>query len=316
MAASRSSKMCVRNHTCDRCGHHATLPVSTLVAAVRNKRIQFWGDSVQAQMECDLRVALNSVAQPVPLACNLMECGAHYPSLNASSRYFWVGCPHQASCSVSNQTIVEMMHHSLVKRAQTATHIVFNIGSHYESYSGPVMSRSLGHFHRVLSHVGASVIVRSQSDTHFPTADGMLLSEARTNIPNTEPSAGGFCVPHRPRLTLHFTEVEIRRLAGILHAPFLDVLALSDYPNAHPSPTLTANRYSDDLQLPLYHTDCRHFCQNCGIYRAWNSQLVSALIVEPNAMHTSAAAGPLLWGPPLKPVRGNFTRQTATMRHT
>lgn len=64
------------------------------------------------------------------------------------------------------------------------------------------------------------------------------------------------------------------------------VRGLSDDHTAHP-------RYTDNIQrrLPDNHPDCRHFCQNCGIYRSWNALLVSRLTI---------GDGIRLWEPPLE----------------
>ena len=71
---------------------------------------------------------------------------------------------------------------------------------------------------------------------------------------------------------------------------FLDVRGLSDDHTAHPRYTVRFDEPEGTmLRLPDNHPDCRHFCQNCGIYRAWNSLLASLLLG-----HTGSH---MLWSP-------------------
>ena len=59
---------------------------------------------------------------------------------------------------------------------------------------------------------------------------------------------------------------------------FLDVRGLSDDHTAHPRYTVRFDEPEGTmLRLPDNHPDCRHFCQNCQVYRQWNSQLARLL---------------------------------------
>ena len=218
-----SPKMCVRNHTCDTCAPMPTLPAHALAAAVRDKHLQFWGDSVQAQMECDFRYALNAIAPFTDYHCSLVECGARYPSLNSSVKHVWAGCPHMVTtCSPERHQIHELPEEELLAKARGATHIIFNIGAHYEEFEPTNLLESLRRFHAVFTRSGAKLIVRSQAETHFPTTDGLWMSPPRTDLVTHRP-AGEYCVPHPPPIHLHFTEIELRRFARKTGAAYLDV---------------------------------------------------------------------------------------------
>ena len=62
-------------------------------------------------------------------------CGAEYPELNASVRYFDIGCPYACKVNKRDGRIQETEPiDELMSRANEATHIVFNIGAHYEGF--------------------------------------------------------------------------------------------------------------------------------------------------------------------------------------
>ena len=268
----------MRNHTCSTCASsHAVLPQSTFIAAVRNKRIQFWGDSVSSQMECDFRFALNELIEPVPNGpCRVKRCGAAYPALNASVEYWDTGCPYSCMYNKYDGSIQETETvDELLQRAKSATHVVFNLGGHYEGYdtanrswvryaSPQIFHRTLGHFWTVLSRLqkgGTKVILRSTSHTHFSTKDGYMdVTSFRMPKHHRSDPTRNWCVPSPPSQTLHFTEVEMRKLARALGSPYFDVLGLSDDASMHPD--FHGARGKGPARP--FKEDCRHFCQNCA----------------------------------------------------
>jgi hypothetical protein len=41
---------------------------------------------------------------------------------------------------------------------------------------------------------------------------------------------------------------------------------------------LTRDRYWEHTTIPRHPLDCKHYCQNCGILRAWNMLIVDYLM--------------------------------------
>eukprot|EP00308_Calcidiscus_leptoporus_P004912 CAMPEP_0119403160 /NCGR_PEP_ID=MMETSP1334-20130426/143244_1 /TAXON_ID=127549 /ORGANISM="Calcidiscus leptoporus, Strain RCC1130" /LENGTH=265 /DNA_ID=CAMNT_0007427101 /DNA_START=153 /DNA_END=950 /DNA_ORIENTATION=+ len=247
---------CSRNMQCANpatCRQHAVLTDMEVAARMRNQHLQFWGDSVSALMECDLR---ERVLRAVGASnARIGRTSGYFPTLNASSSYIRVGCPW--TCSVGK-----------LRAAPDKTHIIFNIGSHYEAdgvyrgFDGQHFANSLRQFEPTLRRTNARVVIRSQTKTHFPTPFGYFNRTLSANEWRTHPPPA--CMARPPADGLHFTEVEIRRFATRLDADYLDVLGLSDDPNAHP-------QYHDGK--PVF--DCRHPCQNCDTLGTWNSALLS-----------------------------------------
>merc|ERR1712193_169840 len=76
--------------TCQVCVPVPTLSPEQFILSMAGKHLQFWGDSVTAQAECDLRTALLEGGQH---CVNETHKGAECPSINASSSYLKTGCP-------------------------------------------------------------------------------------------------------------------------------------------------------------------------------------------------------------------------------
>ena len=167
------SAQCVRDMQCSArtCRPLAILPPATFVAAMRNHHVQFWGDSVSAQLECDLRDRLLRAVGQHQGVTDYHSLGI-YPTLNASVSYLAVGCPW--GCRRMNNMSVEMpREHArellplravsdkklLSWHASRATHIVFNIGAHYEDVGAAAFAASLKSFEALF----AQVCMRSHS---------------------------------------------------------------------------------------------------------------------------------------------------------
>ena len=242
-----------------------TMPPAAMLEVMRGKHVQFWGDSTSAQMECDLRGALDRVAAPPPLnnaSRYWRSLGSSYARGAFSSSYHRVGCPWHCARDGSE----EQRQAALVARGRRATHVVFNLGEHYRKNHTERMPSAIRHFAAALAQLDATIVIRSSSVTHFPTATGEF-SDRSGAIGQCAPRAVG--TAPRP-----WADVYLRQMQALLanHSRpvlYLDVRQASDDYTQHP-------KYKDGQP---FSGDCLHFCQDCvsGVLRAWNSALLGRL---------------------------------------
>ena len=245
-----SDYYCTRRLTCmpDQCVPMPTLPPTVFKERLQGIHIQFWGDSVSAQMECDLRSAVCEAGVP---AFNLSDTGSIFPTINSSSEYVQVGCPW--SCLDKDTSTSDR----LLTQAKLATHIVINIGNHYQNNVTHLV-RDLSKLEKILSKAShATVIVRSQSMTHFPTPTGAYDPSRKKVFQKMK------CRRAPIPTSLDALEKELRSFTQLVNATFLDVTGLSDDYRHHPDVV-------DQL-------DCLHVCQTCPVLRSWNSLLLSKI---------------------------------------
>jgi hypothetical protein len=276
-----------RNYTCDShfCAPMQTVPPATLAGALRNQRLLFLGDSVTVQLECDLRFALDSVAecwvQPNSYCSEFHgQCTDEfvYPALNISTRMLGVGCPWHCVQHANGTLEKRALQLTTTGVLLSATAVVFSLGNHYEDWRRDAFDASLAQFEAGLRRARLPVAVVSPSATHFATADGSYHG-------STSPTASSAAHPHeraecraraagapRPAHSA-LQDAGLRRLAGRLpRGRYVDVYKLSDDPRQH------ARWHTSPDGKVAEVGDCRHFCQNCYMLRAWNTVLAQALV--------------------------------------
>jgi hypothetical protein len=264
------------------------VPPATLAGALRNQRLLFLGDSVMAQLECDLRFALDSVAecwvQPNSYCSKSHgQCTEEfvYPALNISTRMLGAGCPwhcvKHANGSVKEERALLLTATDILP---SATAIVFSLGNHYEDRSRDAFDASLAQFEAALRRARLPVAVVSPSATHFATASGSYHGSTRSTRRASSAArpheraecrtrAAGARRPDHSALQ----DAGLRRLAGRLpRGRYVDVYNLSDDPRQH------ARWHTSPDGKVVEVEDCRHFCQNCYMLRAWNTVLARALV--------------------------------------
>lgn len=278
MVSPSSVVPCSRNFSCHgaSCRPNAmpVLPARDFLASVNGKRFVFLGDSVIMQLECDFRQMLANAGEKLTFTCG--EGGYEYSgpgSFRVSVRAVETGCPRRCRPSAKLAR----------KYLSSATHAIFNIGSHYDS-SG----RSLGGgrtkaplrpaleewVRTELRALKATIVFLSQPMPHFATASGAYSPAGLSRRD---------CVRHLPPSALPSAEVLMRQAASNLthlRGPrasatseasgargagggavfYVDVLGMSDQPRLHPG-----------------RGDCRHWCQECSMLHAWNSLIASTI---------------------------------------
>jgi len=229
----------------------------------RRKSIQFWGDSINAQMECDFRQWQH----------DYLSQQQQYSNKNSSyerikSTFVQVGCPWR------NCTPATGWGAGLTNMARKAHVIVFNIGAHYEFLDAEKIENDIRKYEPYLrafvhEHHGL-VIVRSPSPTHFDTPTGLanreIIRELRKiklaqNLTNND-----LCAPlsRMPPVIQHQDDM-LRAMAHRISAFSEDVYSLSlDHWN--------------DKREDTAASDCKHFCQSCGIWRAWNIGVAEQMV--------------------------------------
>jgi len=249
---------CSRNMTCPACSLVPTLPASIFTHVVQNKHILFWGDSVTAQVECDLRAAVVEAGHVEP--ANQWSKGGDFPSINASTRFVQRGCPWNCAKGSYNETSNIS---ALVQDAENATHVVFHLGHHYPTKN---LADSVDRLYKpallALRNAGKSVIVRSMNTVHFHTPQGTYDSKTYHNNEHSY-----VCYGHSPKVG-EFSALDqvLRKLAVDTGALLLDISGLSDDPHSHAM-------YHDGKLV----RDCTHVCSNCDMARSWNSLLLRYL---------------------------------------
>ena len=240
---------CSRQMYCDEseCALHP-LPIPRLNVSTT---IQYWGDSIQAQLECDLRqwVHDNGTAR-------------------VQSSYVKVGCPWR--CNSDLKRLKEQM--------MVADTIVFSVGSHYEQRQ----RREFGEFLRRLQPLliqfttsGGTLLVRSISATHFNHTNGLYSPKSVV--------ATRACVPHTSTRipSVHMEQIrELQRFAHAVGGVYVDVYNQSRSGYAEHATT-------HDGKTVL---DCRHFCSSCGMYRRWNVQLINQVVQQTTQISNATSA--------------------------
>lgn len=247
---------CSRHYQCrnvSRCAPPSDLVHNNSVIAklAANTHVQFWGNSLMAQAECDFRSALSAVEKPAKESPTY----GHYKKLGAISEYVQIGCPWHCSFDHHNQSHEALNPDLLLWRAKHATHIVFNIGAHYEARSNIYTSSVLNYYEHVLRaamhQYKVTVVVRSPTQTHFDNAHGQWSGYDRTSL-----QCRPVQQPQHPPFYHH-----MQGLARRLGARFLDLWDASD-------------EYSQHSDIA---GDCLHFCQNCPLMRLWTLMLAPLL---------------------------------------
>lgn len=243
-----------------------------MMRVMRGKRVQFWGDSTSAQMECDLRAALDEVGTPVPInnaSRYWRSLGSRYPDDGASSYYQRIGCPwycDERDGSMQPQKVI-----ALLPRARDATHVIFNIGAHYQNYSDAVLSKTIHLFAAALRQLrDVTVAIRSPSITHFRATTGEYSATAvATKAPCVQHDRQIAEQPHAARLDAHMRKFQALLTNHSKPVIYLDIRELSDDATQHPK--------RKDGQPWV--GDCLHYCQDCrhGVLRAWNSLMLQRL---------------------------------------
>jgi len=285
---------CSRIMTCNLsdCSATPALPAKTIAAAFRGNVVQFMGDSITAELECDLRRALASIAVLVqPLPCDKRRtpvCPDKYANtftdangVNTTVLFTQVGCPWACVNNTNATDILELKRRvNGVNGGHNASVTVFNLGAHYTSReSRPSFQTTLDAFREVLADSSSRVIViRSPNTVHFPTKSGDFDKEEYERTKLTKR-----CQAHLSILTKERQQdLVLRKMAADLQQDtrvqargarvlYLDVGGLSDYSTMHPTTHGSKERSK-------YVLDCLHVCETCGVLRSWNSLLASLLI--------------------------------------
>ena len=240
---------CTRNYICNSCHPAPTLSPLHFVNVSYGKHLVFLGDSVSAQVECDYRQAL---ADGFIFANKVSRKGAYYSSISASSKYIQIGCPWRCKHNNSESLYIKNLGHVLSN--SSTTHIILNIGSHYNMSLFQSSLPIYKDFLNAMKDHGIHIIIRTLGFTHFassPTGDFKLKpNNISTRIK---------CVPIQNHLDSIIIKQNLllQELAYNLSVNIMDISGLSD-----------------DYMSHATSKDCRHLCQNCDMIRAWNSLLL------------------------------------------
>jgi hypothetical protein len=280
----------------------------------RPLRIQFWGDSISATMECDLRQWQYEVQHKRRIMSpNNDTSGASMaPPLNGLDiDYIELGCPW-AGCEPKNGW--DDLKYNVSAQADV---IIFNLGAHYELFPRKPMSSNWANYEKVLKYFveqGGRLIMRSPSPTHFATHTGLgrkkdrnILKAGGRLINTTEQQ--GSCAPFQEHLLLNRT---FHTNSSNTKTANMDVLGQQRPSYPFPSDTIARqdrvlremadrlNTTNSSYYLDVYgiswdrwsehilsQHDCKHFCQSCGLLRAWNAMAVSLLLRRPWSTRTN-----------------------------
>ena len=256
---AKDAAPCTRNFKCEDAFIQKSCDVASVMVAssTRGKhflensveRISFWGDSVSAEAECDLR----SWALEYNLLINSTDYSGFIGHRGGTVRYLEVGRPWFPTLDTER----------LTREIALATVVVFNIGAHYENGFFSLFVEHLRTFEIIFRNFttnGGLLFIRSPSPTHFATKGG-LYENASGPISSCVPR-NGFDMPDN----IAEQDRLLRELAMRVDATYLDIYYLSDKYDQH------VGRTSQNT------TDCRHFCQRCPILRTWNSLLIHEIL--------------------------------------
>ena len=247
-------------------------------------RIQYWGDSIQATMECDMRQWLHEIdllSPPIDV-------------VRWASSFLVAGCPWHCNPP-------EDYWENLINSTRKHDVIVFNLGSHYEQSYPNDLGYSIGNtsvsddiesvfraeiFQRYFDILQSFVslerkilLVRGPSPTHFDTHDGLANTTQRQTLLQwyQENATYEYCTAFQK------TPDIVKAQEDILHE-LVDRLQSSN--TTSPSSRvayidvydISKGRHSEHTTIPKEPLDCKHFCQNCGLLRAWNSLVMDYLM--------------------------------------
>lgn len=221
-------------------------------------RIQYWGDSVQAQMECDMRQWRHSVTHNSPSSTASTD-------MALQSDYIQIGCPWRGCVPKGGWGV-------LYNHTQQADVIFFNLGAHYEFSKPGVFEKELAKYEPVLQPFvarGGVLVVRSPSPTHFQSEDGLFTQQMRNAFALDAGNATCVAIDGMPTIIQHQARLLRAFAARLKNSTFLDIFEISkDRFYEHTQPN---NKKG---------IDCKHFCQNCGLFRAWNALSVSIVMMQ------------------------------------
>jgi len=230
-------------------------------------KIQFWGDSLTAQMECDFRQWQHDyVVQQQQQKKHRNTTTKKKNNNNLSieriqSTYVQVGCPwHDCTPKAGWGT-------ALTDMANQADVIVFNIGAHYEFLNATQIEADIFRYEPYLRAFLEApkkplAIVRSPSPTNFDTPTGLATIEMIHSLQKLKKEQNltrdDICAPlltaKMPPIVQH-QDVLLRGMADRIGAYYHDVYTISLH-------------HWKDRRAGV--SDCKHYCQSCGIWRAWN----------------------------------------------
>lgn len=218
----------------------------------RSIRIQYWGDSIQAQMECDMRQWMYDHS-------DLYDNNLSYSVF--TSDYVQIGCPWR-------KCVPEGGWNRLRNLTKEADVVVFNLGAHYEFQDKTFFEEELKRYEQVLVtfvEQGGLLIVRSPSPTHFETPDGLYTPVERNKVLRNAGNRTCSPIQSMPPIVEH-QDRNLKAFAERQNATYLDVYGISK------------ERSFEHTEPNKKGIDCKHFCQNCGLFRAWNALAVSKIM--------------------------------------
>lgn len=236
--------------------------------------IQYWGDSTSATMECDMRQWIHEIE-------STNNTSANFTAATITTNYRMIGCPWW-NCTP------DVNWGGLPWFAENADVIIFNIGAHYElgkndeslifekraSAFDIDMDRYYAVLQQVLAMEGKMVLIRGPSPTHFDTEDGIIEENMLSEMWKGEYEYS--CVPLRKiPAVIQRQEHGLKFLTDRLkHSNKTATSSTVDYLDVY---ELTRGRHMEHTDNGMK-LDCKHYCQNCGILRAWNALLVDYII--------------------------------------
>ena len=158
-----------------------TMPPAAMLEVMRGKHVQFWGDSTSAQMECDLRGALDRVAAP-PRSTTRADTGARSARATLAAR-----SPRHTIASGARGTARATARKSSgrprwSREAGAPRRVVFNLGEHYRKNHTERMPSAIRHFAAALAQLDATIVIRSSSVTRTD-GDRRVLGPIGRNRP-------------------------------------------------------------------------------------------------------------------------------------
>lgn len=243
-----------------------------------NLRIQYWGDSIQATMECDMRQWLLEIQGLLESSESLESSPVNISATIISSSYLKIGCPWH--CDPAKE------YWENLKLSYNATDVlVFNIGSHYElgdesTFRDEILKRYYDILHSFLMLEKKILLVRGPSATHFDTENGLANEtqrESLTQMFDDSNSTYAYCSPLRkiPDVVLaqeRVLSILVDRLqSSDARSPSSSVAYMDVY-------EMTKDRHTEHTTISLKPLDCKYFCMNCGVLRAWNALVVDYLM--------------------------------------
>ena len=294
---------CSRNMTCDpsMCRPVPVLSDEFIGNAFAGHVIQFWGDSITTQFECDARNTLQRTAKSsesvechvdhrdpsLPRVCPEYPGATtftHKNGIHTTVMSYRVGCPWFCIKGDNAEIATAPELANLVNnRFWNTSVVVFNLGAHYTVES---LNATINLLYRAaLSSVSVKhIVIRSPNSVHFNTASGSynpteIQPECKANM-------------HIVNAAEIQKDAILRQLAQDLHHDpnvsarviYLDVMGITDFPTMHPQWHTTAGKRTRKPH------DCLHICQTCDLLASANSLLASMLYDSENVAPSSALA--------------------------